>query len=453
MKIRNKIALIFLLLTSGVLLILNISIYYFASRYTENEFYKRLKERSNIVAQAFLEKDEVTTNIYNDIRKKHLQILPNEQEKIYRVNISTRIIEDSLLNGLPIQFFNQIFDKGYAEFQIGKAYHYGILYSDNEGDFIVIVTADDQYGESKLKNLLTIIILGFIFSTGVVYFLGLYYAKQVLKPVSDIIRNVNNIGASNLNLRLNTGNNKDELSELATTFNNMLDRLETSFQIQNNFVSNASHELRNPLTAIIGEAEYALRKSRKQEEYIDSLNTISSESQKLEILTTNLLKLAQTSFDNKKLLIEKVRIDELLIEIKNDTNKSNPKNNVILDFSNFPEQSDLLNINGSPNLLKVAFTNIIDNASKFSMNKEVIVRICTSINLISVEISDKGIGIPAGELKNIFEPFYRANNVRNYKGFGVGLPLVQKIIKLHNGDIHISSKEREGTTVSIMFPS
>lgn len=453
MKIRNKIALIFLLLTSGVLLILNISIYYFASRYTENEFYKRLKERSNIVAQAFLEKDEVTTNIYNDIRKKHLQILPNEQEKIYRVNISTRIIEDSLLNGLPIQFFNQIFDKGYAEFQIGKAYHYGILYSDNEGDFIVIVTADDQYGESKLKNLLTIIILGFIFSTGVVYFLGLYYAKQVLKPVSDIIRNVNNIGASNLNLRLNTGNNKDELSELATTFNNMLDRLETSFQIQNNFVSNASHELRNPLTAIIGEAEYALRKSRKQEEYIDSLNTISSESQRLEILTTNLLKLAQTSFDNKKLLIEKVRIDELLIEIKNDTNKSNPKNNVILDFSNFPEQSDLLNINGSPNLLKVAFTNIIDNASKFSMNKEVIVRICTSINLISVEISDKGIGIPAGELKNIFKPFYRANNVRNYKGFGVGLPLVQKIIKLHNGDIHISSKEREGTTVSIMFPS
>src|SRR3546814_17962852 len=106
-----------------------------------------------------------------------------------------------------------------------------------------------------MTYLFRVLFIGVLVSVVVVYLLGLVYAGSILKPISQIIQKVNRITASNLHLRLETHEPPDELADLALTFNRMLDRLETSFDIQHNFISNASHELNNPLTAIIGESE------------------------------------------------------------------------------------------------------------------------------------------------------------------------------------------------------
>jgi signal transduction histidine kinase len=262
MKIRNKITAIFTVLTGSLLLGIFLFIYYFTYRYTKNEFYERLKERANIAAQFYFEEDEISTHVYNTIREKHMQILPEEKEAYYRVNISKLTLEDNSAREFPASFYDQIFRNNFAELKTGETFHTGILYSDNQGDFIVVVSAQDRYGQTKMKYLRNILIVAFLFGLGGIFFLGRFYSGRALKPISAITKKANEITASNLHLRIHTGTTNDELSELANTFNNMLDRLESSFEMQNNFINNASHELRNPLTAILGETEVILKKER-----------------------------------------------------------------------------------------------------------------------------------------------------------------------------------------------
>lgn len=110
-------------------------------------------------------------------------------------------------------------------------------------------------------------------------------------------------------------------------------------------------------------------------------------------------------------------------------------------------------IQGNKSLLSIAFSNVLDNAGKFSGNQKVIIKIETTSKTVQITITDMGMGIPKDELKNIFEPFYRATNVRGVKGFGVGLPLTYRIVKLHSGQLQIDSDVEKGTVVKFSFPN
>ncbi len=454
MNIKNRITLIFTILTGSLMIVVFGVIYYFSHSYARSEFYQRVEERSHIIAQIHLEKDELSTRLYEEIRKKHVQILPNEQEGIYRVNLSQpRIPEDPVLEKLPDHFFSDIINNKGAHLTIGSTYYAGILYSDNEGDFIVITSADNIYGQAKMSNLLKILIYAFAFTLIALFFLGRYYAGKVLEPISQITDRVNEITATNLHLRLPAGRNKDELSKLSGTFNDMLDRLETTFELQSSFIDNASHELKNPLAAILGETEFTLRKTRSSDEYINALATVEKEAHRLELLINSLLNLAQASQDKQGLIIEPIRADELLFQAKQGVDRVNPRNNITLCLEGLPLDSQFLVLNGSLSLLTIALVNILDNACKFSDNEPVKVKITTSAYYIRISVEDKGIGIPAHHVKNISEPFFRAENARGIKGFGVGLTLAQKIIKMHKGKLNIDSVLSEGTTITVILPN
>jgi signal transduction histidine kinase len=456
MNIRTKITLIFTLLVGSLLLSVFVFIYYFSYRHTQSEFYRRMRERAGIIAQAYLEKDELSTAIYNDIRKKHLRTLPNEQEAIYRAhyqNETAVLIQGTTPHTLSEKFFDQILEDRHAQLELDKTFYVGILYTDNEGDYMVIISANDYYGQAKLNNLLRVLTIAFFLGLGGVYVLGRYYAGRVLQPISDINEKVKAITASNLHLRLPTDKGNDELAELAITFNNMLDRLETAFDSQTNFVNNASHELRNPLTAILGETEIALRKERPVEEYRQSIEVIEGEASRLDLLVNSLLELAQTVPDQKNVVVEPIRVDELAMEVKQNLAALYPENKIVLDFAGLPADPDSLIIHGNPGLLKVALKNVLDNACKFSNNEEVQLKLTVSPGRVEFAVSDQGVGIPEGELRNITDPFYRASNARAFRGFGVGLPLTNKIIRLHGGTIRVSSEIEKGTEVVLSLPA
>ncbi|MBT30714.1 MAG: hypothetical protein CMO01_13725 [Thalassobius sp.] len=452
MKIRSKITLVFTLLTGSLLAIIFILVFFFSYQYTEKEFFRRLFERAYIIGQSYLEKDEVSEQIYDQILKKHYQILPEEEEAVFQVNVSRKTIDKRSNGKYSDKFIEMVFKQKHAEQKFDDGYRVGILYTDNEGDFIVVVSANNPYGEAKMNNLRNILMVAFVSSLFVIYLFGRYYAGKVLKPISKITRRANEITATNLHLRIDTGNKKDELAELAITFNSMLDRLEISFDQQNNFVNNASHELKNPLAVILGETEVTLNKERSAEEYKEALRTVEKEAQRLELLVNSLLKLAQVGHKNEGLMIESVRIDELVIEAKDALDSSRPENNILFDFSDLPDRYDELVVTGNHNLLKVALTNILDNACKFSMNQEVIVKVTVLDSSVEISIKDKGVGVPADAFKNISEPFFRAPNVRGIKGFGIGLSLSQRIINLHRGKLLIDSELEKGTEVKIIIP-
>lgn len=451
MKIRNRLALFFTLSAAGILLVLSLMIYYGSAVHRKQHFLNDLKEEVKLIAQQRENKYRRYPGIHQHspmlkpgvgLRKTISLVLPLRNEKAD---------EDTLKVYFPPNFVEELFREEYAEFKASEQEGVGQLFQQGEERLMVIVAANDRYGKAQLDNLKKMLFAGFLLSVPLLYLFGRFTARHILKPIAEKIQEARRISASNLPLRLNVYKEKDELGQLAITFNDMLDRLEASFEMQKNFISNASHEIRNPLTAIIGEAEISLERKRTPEEYIESLQNIAREADRLDALVDNLLSLAKTGFDEDQVVRKEIRLDEVLLEAKVLAKKAYPENPVMVDFSALPENPDWMTINGNANLLQIAFTNLIENACKFSNNQEVLVVLSASKESIQIRIIDKGVGIPPQEIKNIFQPFYRARNARSYKGFGIGLSLSEKIIRLHKGQMNIISEEGKGTTIDLTF--
>lgn len=451
MKIRDRLALIFTISAAGILLVVSLVIYFSSANFRKQNFFNDLKEEIRLREQLLRSENGLSAVNDHAIQEVKSVEVQREKKSVVLPLSNKKVVEDSLKAHFPPDFVEELLRQGYAEFQTNEYEGVGQLFQREEERYVFIIAAKDRHGKAQLDNLKKLLSGGFIFSVLLLYIFGRLSARHILKPIAGKIQKARRISASNLHLRLNVYNEKDEMGQLAITFNDMLDRLETSFEMQKNFISNASHEIRNPLTAIIGETEVCLEKRRKPEEYVESLNNISREADRLDALVNNLLSLAKTGFDETQLVRKETRLDEVLLEARVKVDKTYPANQIRIDFSDLPENPDWISINGNFNLLQAAFTNLMENACKFSDNEEVLVKLSASEKAIQVSIEDKGVGIPPQELKNIFQPFYRARNARSFKGFGIGLSLTDKIIRLHKGQMNISSEEGKGTTIELIF--
>ncbi|MEG0253569.1 MAG: HAMP domain-containing sensor histidine kinase, partial [Muribaculaceae bacterium] len=267
------------------------------------------------------------------------------------------------------------------------------------------------------------------------------FIKQAFHPVTQMIEKVNDItNSEKLNIRLNEGNRKDELSELAITFNEMLAQLETSFEAQKEFVYNISHELRTPLSAIITELELSKAEKGTEHDYEKAIERALSDAQRLAKLSTSLLDMAKTNYRTSEIAMHEMRIDELLIEVCRKIQKSDPSYNIHLIFDNDSYEDDLfISLLGNEYLLSVAFGNIIDNGCKYSTDKTCEVHISYKDSQINIRIVDHGIGITAEDQPFIFTPFFRGSNKAFALGNGIGLALTHKIIEIHGGSIVLQS--------------
>jgi signal transduction histidine kinase len=275
-----------------------------------------------------------------------------------------------------------------------------------------------------------------------------FFSKIAIKPISNIISKVKEINSLKLNSRLNEGKRQDEIEQLAITFNQMLSDLEQVFKSQEEFVSNASHELRTPMAIMIAESDYMLSRERKTEEYTSHLQKLTNDLRGQNQLLNSLLELAQINRDNA-ISLRDLRIDELIFSAIQSVKVKYPGRKILPKIDYSDNENDLL-IRGHAGLLEIAIKNLIDNACKFSTS-DVDVKIEIDPDRLTLSVSDRGVGIPKNELDTIFKPFKRGTNVRYIGGFGIGLSIVAKIIELHHADIHVKSIEKEGTSVEIRF--
>ncbi len=452
MKIKNKLTIIFTGIIALILLALNFYIYALSSSIARADFYEQLHSRAFVAANIYLENDENTDENIIKFRNKYLRTLPQEIIRIYNKDNQPVFVDSSDRLTFQPWIINKIRREKEFRFEINSRQIVGINYDDNQGDFIIIASAVDEIGQIKLMQLRKVLIAGFLFCIVVVFFIGRYFTKLMLKPVSDISDQANNITETNLHLRLNTGNSKDEIAELAITFNKMLERLEHSFDLQKEFVSNASHELRTPLTSIIGNIEVTLSMTRSEKEHREVLYSILQESERLQNLSNGLLSLAQSDLDFQKVSNDEIRIDELLLEIKDEITAKYPDRILELQFDQMPDKEEELEILGEHNLLETALLNLVDNACKFSKDKPVMISLVVSHHQIEIKISDRGVGIPPEEIIKIRETFFRATNARSFPGTGIGLALADRIIRLHGGALSIKSELNFGTDVTVTFP-
>jgi signal transduction histidine kinase len=164
------------------------------------------------------------------------------------------------------------------------------------------------------------------------------------------------------------------------------------------------------------------------------------------------LELAEANTDLKMLSVQSILVDEFLFTLKDDILKRKPEYNITIEFLKIPNNEREISIQGNQGLLFIMMNNLIDNACKFSKNKKATVKIDFDEKFTMIQISDSGIGIPEEEIELIFQPLYRARNVKGKQGNGIGLSIVQRIAEKHNAQIQISSKINLGTTISILFP-
>jgi two-component system sensor histidine kinase ArlS len=452
MKIRNRLTLIFTLIAALILMALSLYVYYLIKLNLHKVFYEKLENRAVITAQVFLEKDEVSATIFKEFEKRYTQTLSGEMIRVYDEHNRPAFIEETKQGDFPSLLINRIRNEKKIELDENGRQIVGILYSDNQGEFVIIAAAADESGAHSLLFTRNTLITGYICSLVIVFFSGRFFSKQALNPISGIVRNVNRITASNLHLRLNEGKGRDEIAELSITFNNMLERLEKAFETEKNFVDNASHQLRTPLASIIIELEVGLTKLRTVAEYQTLLQSILTESEKLSHIITGLLDLAQLNRDEGAALNGIVRLDELIWDIRDKATREIPGSNLLLTMSNLPSSTDDLVIRGNRALLEIAIYNLIENACKFSGNQEVTIELFSSPLGTLITIRDKGIGIPLQELEDVNKSFYRAKNASSYNGSGIGLSLAAKIFQLHKAKFTIESALDKGTTIHLLFP-
>ncbi|MEQ8244840.1 ATP-binding protein [Fulvivirga sp.] len=382
-----------------------------------------------------------------------LDRVPHERDYIFTANSDSAFTDNARFLELPSDFFYQVLNNGEANYRDGAQYFKGVLLERGSSKYIVISSAENYFEthhETYLKKVLLIaVIIAVLISILIIY----NFQKYISKPLREITNKVKEISSENLHLRLdNENSNNVDLKELVNTFNTMLDRIETSFETQNNFISNASHELSTPLTAIIGIADVTLVKPRDQKSYIEAFEVILEQAESLDQKTKALLFLAQTGFNGKAQKFDKLRVDQLILDVQETLKKINPKNQIKLDLNLLPENPMKLKVNGNEQLLHLAFSNVISNACKYSNFADVIVSIGASENNVWIVVRDSGIGIPKTELQFIYDPFFRASNTKPFEGYGIGLPLTRNIIRMHKGELIVSSIQNQGTTVQIKLP-
>ena len=450
MQIRKKITITYIGLSSLSTLLLCLVVFFLFRKNNQYYFLKRLEDRAKIVASIHYQNDPEKARYYRELKKNGLEELIDENDFVLKIS-GTNTFEYNTSLSLPPEFYSGVMKSGTGWIEKDHKYYYAQVFKEADQEYMVIITAKDRRGDISTIYITRILVFGGLGFILLAYLFGSFLARRVINPVSRITNEVKRISASNLNNRLPYTDSSDEISDLNRTFNDMLDRLETSFEIQANFINNASHELKTPITTIIAETEIMLLKERETSEYITTLENIHTQASRLGNLTESMLKLTQTGYDGKKQVLDIARMDELLMEAKCDLDKLYPNNRVTIKLNNIPEDDSLLMIPCNRPLLELALTNIITNGVKYSDNNEVFVTLTADRSTIKILITDIGIGIPPEDIPYLYEPFFRGKKASKYTGYGLGLPLAMKIIRMHDGELLIQSEPDKGTVVTIVF--
>lgn len=436
------------------MIIASIAIFLSSANFRSEDFYNRLMDKARSTANLLFNTDGVDANRILRIENNSPVFVQNE--KIIILNFKNDTVYNSDENS-DIVIKNNYLDRVRMGYNIGyKQDPYtvlGTLYYTKYDRFVIIAAAIDAEGSAHLEKLKIILIIVCLISLLLFFIAGWFYSGRALKPISDVVKKVEDISITSLNLRVLEGNGTDEIGRLAKTFNKMLERLETSFGMQKNFIANASHELRTPLTSINGQLEVLMMKDRSTAEYKSALRSVLDDIKSLIDLSNRLLMIARTSAEDPVHFNKKIRIDEILWQVQEEITRFNKGYRINISMDDSLTDSDQMIVVGDDSLLKIAVSNLIDNACKYSSDHTVDIRFRHIEKFIEVVFEDRGIGISEGEHQKIFEPFYRGANTISFSGTGIGLPLVDQIIKNHNGTVKLVSQIGKGTVVTVLLPT
>lgn len=358
-------------------------------------------------------------------------------------------------------------------------YEQNISYEDNgqqsTGDYLFMITpvlgGDHLLGflivgspsnlNSQLRRLMFSLLFGSLGMLVIAFLGGLWFADRAMRPVKAITQTAHTISESDLSRRINL-RGRDELAQLAGTFDDMLGRLQSAFDRQRRFVADASHELRTPLTIINLEVGRVLSHQHSAGEYKKALQTVDAEGERMSRLVNDLMTLARMDSGQAIPQMEDVDLSDAAVEAVERMSPLADHQSIKLEIGEMPE----LPVRGDRQYLIQMVSNLIENGIKYSgANQTVKIETDSRRNgkgdLAVLRVSDTGPGIPPDHLPKLFDRFYRVDQARSRDvdedsnsptGSGLGLSIVASIVHMHDGEIHVDSKVNEGTTFEVTLP-
>jgi signal transduction histidine kinase len=444
LTIRERLTLAVSFSSLLILLFEGYFIYDYSVRFCEQEFRERLQERLAL-ADSIIAKDR--EHPFTAIGEIPPGYLPDE--KILYFTDPRQIALPGKGNPLSACLdTSQLHDCLTCFAHIGPR-DFGIRY-DPASHHTLVISAVDRYGQTKIQNLRNAILSGIALGVLLLTLVNWFWIKRMLQPIANKIKKAQSIGTKSLNLRLEVKNDYDELGQLALTFNAMLGRIEQGFYVQQQFIRNASHEMRTPLTAITAEADLALQQTRDPSHYRRALDNIRQRAESLDRLILQLLIMAKVETASVK--VQPCAADEaLLMALKTLESNCPEVGQRIHIHIDAPKATDL-QVSCDPAILQTAYFNLLDNAIKYGAGQSARVRLFAHRDSVSLEVADKGPGIAPEEIEQVFEPFYRGRQSREASGSGIGLSLVKSIADKYGGSVRIESQLGKGTTFCLTLP-
>ncbi len=272
------------------------------------------------------------------------------------------------------------------------------------------------------------------------------YCLQPIKKIQDTVDNIRE--GEDLTRRIDIGEGNDELHKLANTFDAMFDRIEAVFQSQQKFISDASHELRTPVTVILSQCEYALEERQTEEEYIEALELIQRQGKKMSVMVNELLTITRLEQNKERYQKQQINFSSLVCSICQDMALIKDK-----EISLESDVKEGIFVDGNEELLIKLLNNLIVNGYRYGkQNGHIYVELKEEKEEIRLSVRDDGIGIADSDLEQIWNRFYQVDTSRGGQGTGLGLSIVKEIAGFHKGKMAVESKVGEGSKFILHLP-
>lgn len=455
MSIKYKIAFLFSSIVTLLFVLISLSVYFFSVT-ERNDFFKtRLKNRALSTARVYAGISDSNYAVLKRIDAAAVASLYEKSIIITGFNDTPVYMYadkpgDSLF--LTKDIISETKINGEYSFTFHDKKAIALHHQDSSSNFVIAVASNDIDGKEYFFQLKRILLISLGLCVLFSFASGIFFAKTLVRPMSQITREVDLISSNNLLQRIKSTGSGDELTVLANTFNKLLDRLQESFSIQRRFISNASHELSTPLTSVSNQVDVALQKERSSKEYIQLLHSVKEDILHLQQLTHSLLDIAKAGSQGSIELSE-IRIDEVLFNVVSDIQRQNQHFEIELIFDVIPEDEKMVTTFGNHNLLYMALKNLVENGCKYANDNKAAVKVSFNNSTIVITVFNTGDVIQGKDIENIFQPFFRTDDVQHKPGFGLGLPLCRQIILLHKGQITVDSGKNAGTSFTVQLPN
>lgn len=454
MQIRLRLTLQFAVVVFFFLALSFGLIYFFMFRHNQEQFHQRLYAKAITSATLLFHIDAVDSSLLRVIDRAKYDVLYGENISVYdTADTEIYTTNDTIVFDIGPEAMNEIRRSGNRYFTYGDFDVAAVRFVHQKTPYVVLAGAVDIFGKRELGNLRFLLSGLFLVFVLIVMAAGWIYAGRALRPINSLIADIQSISEQDLERRLKEPRHNDEIGKLIRIFNGLLARIDKAFGLQRSFVSNVSHELKNPLTKITSQLEVTLLNARTNDEYRDTLASVLEDTRELNLLSTSLLNLAAVHEENKTFSMTRVRVDEVLWEALEKVRSLDAQYHTEIVKLELPDREERLCIYGNPYLLRTALNNIVENACKFSYDHTARISLYCTETQIHIRVADHGPGIDEENLKNIFQPFFRGDQTSRTKGYGIGLSLSQRIIRIYQGEIQVKSRVGVGTEVNVILPS